>query len=661
MAKHQRQPLNRGKDDSSRSRWIVSALTTIVVFAAIVAACGVFFFANDDVGIQNILAGITPPEPEPHAVFVNYVSCLVVSCLFDGFPGVPWWTVYQFFVLFCSGVVTQYCILTVLSTRCFKRSFRCSRLLVAVLSSVILFSLFLFPVCRPQFTMTASYAGSAAILWVYTATGSMTSKRRVVSIALLLLVLGFCTRSICAELCLLFLLMCAVLRCFVCCELPLRLARIRNFVVGSVDFQAVAAAACAFMLLAITHAVAYSSNEWVEFDKVNSSRSSFMDYSHDGFEANSEPYIEAGWDANLATLVSNWYFMDSRVDSDSFESIYVATKHEWNAETSFVVQALGKTGPFSNRTAVAYLGLLCTLLCVLALSSPGWRAILCVLAIVAISFALLLFLDIRGRLIVRSMQSVTIPASFAAASLSLVLSQGAISRKKGIVATDRGALSVRLFAAIGCAASLLLLAVHVFLDRGASFIIVVAPFAILVLCLLVPLPKGRHSERAYGSIVLLLLVVFALQGLSLLPEYSRFSDNYRNYDRSLQRYEDFNDYASSNETTTFVVPAGTFAHNSVCLVPYSDNRLPWGGWEYYAPWSVERRRARGMDESCDAWFFLSENVRLVVQNSSTADLFADYLESVLGIAVSPVLDEVLSSGVGVYSFVSDERSLGNGY
>ena len=130
------------------------------------------------------------------------------------------------------------------------------------------------------------------------------------------------------------------------------------------------------------HEQYYSQNGWKEYSSYTTQRSEYMDYAHLSYEEGEEIYTECGWSEALYNVVEGWFFMDPRVNQETFAEInaYTKTKMEKSKENlteqiANISSGLWNTG---NRIKieVIYLAIAGFMILCMALAGKDWRAFL---------------------------------------------------------------------------------------------------------------------------------------------------------------------------------------------------------------------------------------------------------------------------------------------
>lgn len=413
-------------------RWLLAVFLIIVLYGILSGFSAIRFDTNDDSTIVNsiIYAAEKPVTGLTSFMYINYFLGAFLAFFYRNFRNVPWYDLYSVAVLVLSGTV----ILKNVLREGYKNRKSFWKILLLILSlSIILFAL-IFQ--RIQFTTTAAAAGAAALVSYLCLEEK--GKSRILDFVLIWLLFHMCMfqRETVGYVILAFFLL------LVGIDVLKWIFRDKNFrqMRGRFLFSVL-------LLASLLLTTAYSeyldsfSEEGEEFREYSDLRVRYMDYDVPSYQENPELYEKAGWDETLYIMVSNWYFMDERYNTDSLREILGAQGKdgEETGELSPAAEAGTTWLKLVRENREVPLKLL--LLTVLAAAGfvlyfkqnrkkeSVW-SILVILGSVLGSALMYLYLCLKGRLPLRVFDTVMIPAVFLVVICVLRISAGQSADKK---------------------------------------------------------------------------------------------------------------------------------------------------------------------------------------------------------------------------------------
>lgn len=158
-------------------------------------------------------------------------------------------------------------------------------------------------------------------------------------------------------------------------------------------------------------------NGWKEWRIYHEERATYKDYMAVNYAEDSDIYESIGWDQNLYDLVNKWFFMDSRVNKESFE---ILNKHKQAVESrekslvklygciQYVIRVL-QSFPMA-RIMLLQMNILGLYLIYRSVVYKDRSLLFNVLIILLCAYGMLLYLGIKGRLPLRAFQVCVLPA-----------------------------------------------------------------------------------------------------------------------------------------------------------------------------------------------------------------------------------------------------------
>lgn len=253
------------------------------VFGAMLAAClltGCWFLfvyktvpfiydINDDVAMRNVAAGVITGSPDAHLLHIKYLLGLVISGLYQCFPGLDWYGLTMIGVVLLSFALCLYRGLVSEKGIFWKIIYAATALLLMTALGTQHVSAF-------QWTTAAGIAGAAGIFLFYTAgEGPDWQIRMEEGIAVFLVLVSLLIRDD-----VFFITVPAAALCFLW-----KYAAKGQWKCGKVTFPfrlkhlfVPAALAVGVLVILAVEAFAYRSPEWRTFRKYNTDREAIMDY-----------------------------------------------------------------------------------------------------------------------------------------------------------------------------------------------------------------------------------------------------------------------------------------------------------------------------------------------------------------------------------------------
>ncbi len=377
-----------------RGPQIWPAIVAIVLLTVCYVVCflnsGMLYLTNDDMSIQETLAGTRLGSPYPLVWFSNFIITTPISMLYGQFPGVQWWFIYSHLLMGTGLFLVNYGI-----ARACSDSTVPIRIISAVVALAFDFAFLIYPMTKVAFTIVPGVLGAGVVCWIV-------SKRETLSggqfaACLVLSMLALCHREESG----------LIVLCFVSLALLTRSLLSHE---GSSALEVIKGCVLPIVVVLFVAGIVITGNRSVqneangpEYGPYSDARSSFVDYEHDSYSENKETYNEVGWNGDLYALVSNWCFMDESVNTESLN--YVKThqhptdyaqsmSHEWGqlmshplagyclmswiviAGAAFIVLMVGMKWPYLCMQMLNVLGTVGLLVLQLLLGRILYRTVL---------------------------------------------------------------------------------------------------------------------------------------------------------------------------------------------------------------------------------------------------------------------------------------------
>ena len=320
------------------------------VFGAMLAAClltGCWFLfvyktvpfiydINDDVAMRNVAAGVITGSPDAHLLHIKYLLGLVISGLYQCFPGLDWYGLTMIGVVLLSFALCLYRGLVSEKGIFWKIVYAATALLLMTALGTQHVSAF-------QWTTAAGIAGAAGIFLFYTAgEGPDWQIRMEEAIAVFLVLVSLLIRDD-----VFFITVPAAALCFLW-----KYAAKGQWKCGKVTFPfrlkhlfVPAALAVGVLVILAVEAFAYRSPEWRTFRKYNTDREAIMDYyGLQNYETDPTIYDELGISPEEAENLQRYslYLADNLYP----EKMAALARHEKEAYTA--------SHPLKERLSTAF-------------------------------------------------------------------------------------------------------------------------------------------------------------------------------------------------------------------------------------------------------------------------------------------------------------------
>ena len=299
-------------------RWAMALVFTFIIF--IIA--GIFyervFFINDDENIMYTLAGyFTNGQPFEH-VFLNYVLGGFFRLLYTLAPSMPWYGIYHVLVLYFSIVIINKTILK----ESWKRDIP---LWKGIIVCGVLYGVaFIYPTVLIQFTTTATFAGTSAVVLVLGKDWELDSSfTKIIDgvLSIFLILLCYMHRYNTGY----------VLFCFLGGTILYQYCKIFSSINSKRHFKQklrglslqVGLICIGLLCVVVISSRKRNTAGWEYFREYDSARFKVTDYPHDTMEQNPALYDSIGWSSELYDLAANgwWFFMDENINANSFKAI----------------------------------------------------------------------------------------------------------------------------------------------------------------------------------------------------------------------------------------------------------------------------------------------------------------------------------------------------
>lgn len=434
-------------------RWGLSLAVVALFFLWTLRITVLSFMTNDDTSLVRTLAGI-PKWGLDYASssFSNIYFCAFLSLFYRINPEGWWYTGYHLVAILVSCTIIGRCILLKTSRHAWPVLVGC------LLHFFLCIGLFMYPLSQLSFTVTPAIVGSAAVALVLCRDETEKTSARILLdiVGILLMLLCYLHRADSGK----------ALLCF--WALAVLYQTVKTLLARDLQWkrQLLGLGACVLSLLVLlgaTRTISHSESTYdADYWNAEYYRSMVMDYILEDLTA--EELEVVGIPYELGLLLRQWYFMDERINTDTFSKLtdlyYTAPVQNAVEDTTTLIPTLlsGLTELFDSlssgtiRPCTTILAVLFLLLSLLAFARYGrryWLEFLCALCALGGALILCLYLVLEGRFLIRVFLVAFIPAvvSILLMALSVPHTTHNISRR---CATLLRSLALILLAASYC-------------------------------------------------------------------------------------------------------------------------------------------------------------------------------------------------------------------
>lgn len=251
---------------------------------------------NDDTALVKIVSGAFG-KPDAHMVFTNYFVGIILSNLYTWIPGLPWYALLHYTLMFVAfwGL-------------CIVIEKRASNVITKVFLWILLLGGAFEVYIAPNFTRTASVLGIAGVMIAIDAFRDEKVNRKMLCLGSFLAIWSFLIRSeqFFAVAAVAFATLIPVIYSFIQGR---KVADIKKRVTQGVICVCILAVICG--LFTVIDKQAYASAEWQEYTKYNRLRSQLLDFGWPDFDENRELYESLEIDEQSLQLYKQWDFYDT--------------------------------------------------------------------------------------------------------------------------------------------------------------------------------------------------------------------------------------------------------------------------------------------------------------------------------------------------------------
>ncbi len=396
--------------NSRKGKWLLAFGLTFLCYAIVLLTADVSYATNDDSRIMYALAGYASGEAYPQQAFINYFLGVPIGVLYKLLPSLPWYTIYHIFAMYLSESVMFLCFYKLAKDKKVSIAFPICAQIISLLF------IFMVPLVSIQFTVTSTILGTSAVVVMASMKHSdkRSTKICIYAYCFIALLLSFMTRTLSwySIMCF-FALSCVyqIATCYLYCpdltkkKKHLHTLKICTFVIALVI-------SC-FGVRFVSLYVKNKSEITQAYNTYNDYRVKYMDYGqHPPYKGHEKLYNAVQWDNSTYRATLCLLYMDENINASSLKTIteaYQANKHSALSKTVTNIRELLYDYSFVQYSLLSIFLIFVILNLMVAKKEKQWFHILVSICCCGGFAVLLLYLGFKGRLPLRSYQSLLIP------------------------------------------------------------------------------------------------------------------------------------------------------------------------------------------------------------------------------------------------------------
>jgi len=391
--------------------WLISFLVVSLLFLWTLRITVISFMTNDDTFLLKTIASVAKNGlSAASGSFANALFCGLISLFYRINGEGYWYAGYHLVALVSSYIIIGRCILLKIHRRNLP-------ILTGCLIIILLYiGLFLYTLAQLSFTVTPAVVGTAAVALVLcrSDTQSRTGRITLDMLSVILMLLCYLHRPDSGKALLCFWALAVVYQAVKI--LLTRHPQWKKHLLG------LSLCVLSVLVLIVASHAANRSDTTYDADYWNAEyyRSMVMDYILP--ELTPEELAAVGIPYELSHLLRTWFFMDERINTDTFRTITdLYYKAPFTEESQSFFQTLSSHLISLNnafwssqpQSSITFLAIVLLLLCLVAFIFDGrkyWLEFLCTLCAMGGALLLCLYLVIEGRFLFRVYLVVLIPA-----------------------------------------------------------------------------------------------------------------------------------------------------------------------------------------------------------------------------------------------------------
>ncbi len=523
------------------------------------------FPTNDDYGLMSILAGYKSGTPIAVPFYCEYLYSFFISGLYKITGQIPWYIIVLMTLMIVNCLCLFYTIKKMVIAAPIKKYKGITYCLIFI---SLLLAFYCFNLVYITYSIVPAVCGTSIILLILTTKNEDVplTKNTITGIIFVLFFFAWNIRRQTGYVVLVSVIFAIIFAYFS-----------KNISIKRCLFWAIGVIAIAILSVYVDW-YSGTGNGWNEFTLFYDACGQYTDYTHLTYEEAPELYQSLGWDENLYTLVNKWFFMDEKVDLNSFDILNQSVDNQ-----TFY--------GYSSRRA-----LIAGMFGILKASSVWIRFFL------ALWFITVILVSI----------------------FKLSSNYDSYSELKDVFGTI-------IFMLIGYAFIAYLLMRGRFLDRAVYPVFFCTMIPSLVICLRIVLnisAKARNRQNVINPkkiivishlFIFIVFIIAALGGVST-ANWNKYNPESSNIKKKLEQYVIDNDEYFYISDVSLTMPGDPF---TVYPDHKPTNYTFWGGTFLKSPLYYEQIKQYGFD-SFSKSDFIKNNVRFI-SLAGPNDVFLDYM------------------------------------
>lgn len=399
-----------------RTAWLIALGMTGALYALVFWKLNIRFAMNDDSFIMRALMGYETGVPARYHIYMHGLLVRPLGFLYAVWPQLPWYTFCLMALTFLSLAVIVKSLL-----QCFLR-YEKPVWAGAVLSAAFLTAFGMEYAAQVTFTYTSTLLGAAAAAQLFSIDYQRASDRQIISGTLGAAGLAALCYAVRIDAPLPAIAYCGLAFVFLVWEhFGFGKARKRSLRPMILSLCLIAAVLGSMLGLRLLENAAYGSETYRNW---HNERSELLDYRGTG-GVTQDMLEEAGWDEHTLKLVNNWCFLDESVSAETVSIINDALEAEdtrsftdhLRAAKRLILSRLEKSAYAFRLMFAGVIAGAAALLGALLMPGRRIRRVFVLLGTAGGFGVMLIYLALEGRLPLRAVSAIAIPAVVMAFSL----------------------------------------------------------------------------------------------------------------------------------------------------------------------------------------------------------------------------------------------------
>lgn len=282
---------------------LLTFLSTILWLLIAIATLPMVYMTNDDTSIQMALSGVHTGTPYPYHQFINSFLGHIIAGLYSITTTIPWWYIWSILCV----LIGIFCIhWTIIKNSISK----CESLLLICIFGL---SFWIFTLSNIAFTVVPCIFSLGIIFLLFSNDAPRWNYPFICFSCIVILISNWHR-----------LYSGCVMLCYFGMGLLYYIIHCTNLNIKQKILRFLGTFGITIILVFVTVQIDNIVKEYINpdtFTAFNEGRIDYMDYPHITYNENPQIFGNYGWNKNLASLVSDWCFLDERVTTEAFRGI----------------------------------------------------------------------------------------------------------------------------------------------------------------------------------------------------------------------------------------------------------------------------------------------------------------------------------------------------